>query len=276
MGDALFPVFGTTVPPLLGRQAIMDRLWRELTKPTPSHLQVVGPRYAGKTVLFHALAQRMKQDDSPFRCVVLWDLGHLTPESNADFIAALNERVRGALHKAGSAYADELRDVAPEDAYGTLKEVLEVLADEGVSVLLLLDGFDRPLGGGRLTRNLWDQLRELGSLPNLRFVTASRQPLSRLIRSEESATSDFWNIFDQSPVRVGPFDAADLDAILARMSVALDAGARTELVNWSGGFPPFVLTLLNEIQARHGDGAVGALDINAAAPAASQQLGAAI
>jgi hypothetical protein len=272
MADALFPVFGTTVAPMLGRRAIMDRLWRELTKQTPSHLQVVGPRYAGKTVLLHALAERMRQPDSPFRCVILWDLGHLTPGSNADFLLALAERIGDGLRKAGSAYADELRNLSVDNVDGTLKEVLEVLKDEDFSILLLMDGFDKPLAGGRLSRNLWDQLRELGSLPNLRFVTASRQPLSRLIRSEESATSDFWNIFDQNPVRVGPFEDEDIEAILARSALRFDTGARSELDNWSGRFPPLLLMLVNEVQAHCVTGGVEAQHVNEAATAAARQL----
>ena len=32
-----------------------------LTKAIPDHLQVVGPRFAGKTVLLHELATRLRQ-----------------------------------------------------------------------------------------------------------------------------------------------------------------------------------------------------------------------
>ena len=276
MVDAPFPVFGTTVAPMLGRRAIMERLWRELTKQTPSHLQVVGPRYAGKTVLLRALAERMRGADSPFRCVILWDLGHLTPGSNSDFMLALAERIGDGLRKAGSAYAKDLRELSADDAYETIKEVLELVAEDGIRILLLMDGFDKPLAGGRLSRNLWDQLRELGSLPNLRYVTASRQPLSRLIRSEESATSDFWNIFDQNPVRVGPFDDEDIDAILARSALRLDTGARSELDNWSGRFPPLLLMLMNEVHRQCLAGGIEARHVNEAAASAGQQLEATI
>jgi hypothetical protein len=83
MADVLFPVFGTLVPPMLGRRKVMDRLWRELTKNTPTHLQVVGPRYAGKTVLLQALATRMQDDDSPYRIDAssrgIWVIGLRSP-----------------------------------------------------------------------------------------------------------------------------------------------------------------------------------------------------
>lgn len=262
MTDALFPIFGTGVAPMIGRKQTMDRLWRELTKPTPSHLQIVGPRFAGKTVLLHALAKRMRADESPFQVVLTWDLGHQTPDSNEAFLGQLCERMTTAFQEAAVPYADELLGLDPDDRYGTLMEVLEVLNGDGLRVLLLMDGFDKPLAGGKLTRNLWDQLRELGSLPNLRYVTASRRPLSQLIRSEESATSDFWNIFDQTPVRVETFDDDDMAAVIEQLPFELDSGARTELGNWSGHFPPLLLGLLNEVHQIRGDGRAGAAQIN--------------
>jgi hypothetical protein len=36
---------------MLGREATMERMWGALTKATPDHLQMVGPRFAGKTVV---------------------------------------------------------------------------------------------------------------------------------------------------------------------------------------------------------------------------------
>lgn len=140
-----------------------------------------------------------------------------------------------------------------------------MLGDDGIKILLLLDGFDKPLAEDRLTRNLWDQLRELGSLGNLRYVTTSRKPLRHLIRSEESATSDFWNIFDQSPVRVETFDDADLNAVVGQLPFELDGGACTALKNWSGHFPPLLLGLLNAACNVCGVGRAGAAQINAAA-----------
>jgi hypothetical protein len=49
MPDRIFQIFGATIPPLIGRKVIMARLWNSLTKPTPDHLQVIGPRFAGKS-----------------------------------------------------------------------------------------------------------------------------------------------------------------------------------------------------------------------------------
>ncbi|WFU74261.1 hypothetical protein [Bradyrhizobium sp. CB2312] len=109
-----------------------------------------------------------------------------------------------------------------------------------------MDGFDKPLSNGRLTRNLWDQLRELALKPSLRLVTASRRTLRDLIRNPESQTSDFWGIFDPSPVRVGCFDENDLAALLHQLPhLKLTGGAQTELWNASNGCPVMMLEALN-------------------------------
>ncbi|MBF0400283.1 MAG: ATP-binding protein [Magnetococcales bacterium] len=230
---------------MIGRAAIMQKLWNELTKPSPSHLSVIGPRYAGKSVLLHALAERMRRNDSPYGVVSLWDLGHQTPDSDEAFLLAMCRRLGQGLKAVNEECADHLL-AAKETPAEDLREVMELLQEEEVKILMLWDGFDKPLGAGRLTRNLWDQLRELAQSPSLRLVTATRRPLQELIRSEESITSDFWNIFDMNPIRIGPFDDADRTAILANLSnTQFNGGAQTELANWTGGCPPLFLSVVN-------------------------------
>ena len=70
--------------------------------------------------------------------------------------------------------------------------------------------------GTGLTRNLWDQLRSLAQRTSLRFVTGSRRPLRELCRTEESRTSDFWEIFYDTPVRVTALDDSDWDPFFNR------------------------------------------------------------
>ena len=269
MAEALFPILGPTIAPLLGRAAVMQRLWNDLTKQTPSHLSVVGPRYAGKTVLMHGLAERMRQDDSPYAAVITWDLGHQTPDSNTAFLKTLCHKLGEGLKASGNDYYGEVLLAVEENEYDELREVLDALHTDECKVLMLWDGFDKPLSTGKLTRNLWDQLRELASCPSLRLVTATRRPLAELIRSEESVTSDFWNIFDMTPVRVGLFDESDRAVILEKIpGVTFKSGATTELENWSAGYPPLYLTLLNHILKNGGTKEVDNKAVNEAAQTA--------
>lgn len=267
MADAIFPILGATIAPMMGRAAIMQRLWNDLTKQTPSHLSVVGPRYAGKTVLVHGLAERMRQADSPYASVIIWDLGHQTPDSNPAFLKTLCRKLGEGLKSSGNDYGDHLLAVEG-DEYDEMREVLDALHTDDSKVLMLWDGFDKPLSTGKLTRNLWDQLRELASYPSLRLVTATRRPLAELIRSEESVTSDFWNIFDMTPVRVGLFDESDRAIVLEKLSgVTFKSGARSELENWSAGYPPLYLALLNQIKESGVSGEIDNQVVNDAAKA---------
>lgn len=247
MSDSRFPILGAAVPPMLGRAAILQRMTGALTKAIPDHLQVVGPRFSGKTVILHELAARLRQVGKPYSAVVLWDLGHQTPGTDELFMQRLARELSSALQGSHADYAKHLRD-SKGNPYQDIAEVLDLLKEEGGKVLAIMDGFDKPLSNGQLTRNLWDQLRELALKPSLRLVTASRRTLRDLIRNPDAQTSDFWNIFEPTPVRVGCFDETDLTAALAAMPERpLAPGAQTELWNASNGFPVLMLGVLNAV-----------------------------
>lgn len=247
MPDNRFPILGTTVPLMLGRAAILQKITGALTKAIPDHLQVVGPRFAGKTVILHELANRLRKAGSPYSAVLVWDLGHQTPGTDALFMQGLARELSAALKENHADYAEHLRS-SQVNPYQDIAEVLDLLKDEEAKVLAIMDGFDKPLSNGQLTRNLWDQLRELALKPSLRLVTASRRTLRDLIRHPDAQTSDFWNIFEPNPVRVGCFDESDLADVLATMpELQLTAGAHTELWNASNGFPVLVLGVLNAV-----------------------------
>lgn len=255
MPDSRFPILGTTVPPMLGRAAILQKMTGALTKTIPDHLQVVGPRFAGKTVVLHELAARLRQTGSPYTAVVVWDLGHQTPGTDAQFMQRLARELSAALLASHPDYAEHLKSTQ-DSPYQDIAEVLNALKDEGTKVLAIMDGFDKPLSNGQLTRNLWDQLLDLARKPSLRLVTASRQSLYQLLRNPESQTSDFWGIFD-TKIHVGCFDEADLTAVLKTMPERpLSAGAQTELWNASNGFPLLLLGILNAVCETGTGGAV--------------------
>jgi hypothetical protein len=272
MPDPRFPILGTTLPSMLGRVAILQRMMAALTKTTPDHLQVVGPRFAGKTVLLNELASRLRQMGSPYTAVVVWDLGHQTPGTDALFMQRLARELSVALRTSHPDYAEHLRS-NQDNPYQDIAEVLNALKEEGAKVLAIMDGFDKPLSNGQLTRNLWDKLRELALSTSLRIVTASRRTLRELIRHPDAQTSDFWNIFDPTPVRVGCFDESDLTSVLAKMpELQLAAGAQTELWNASNGFPVLVLGVLNAVYDTVKSGVVSPEAMRAACDSAYSTL----
>jgi len=254
MPDGRFPICSAEVPPCIGREALLQRMLGALTKPVPDHLQVIGARFAGKTVLLTEVIRRLEAAEKPYTAFVHWDLGHRTPGNDDEFLKRLKQELIEALKARHSDYAEYLK-TADGSPYEDISTVLASLVDDG-KVLAVLDGFDKALANGRLTRNLWDQMRELAAKPSLRLVTASRRTLRELIRHPDAQTSDFWNIFDQSPVRVGCFDEQDLDAALQQApEIRLSPGARTELWGSTNGYPILVLEVLNALisSGTHGD-----------------------
>ncbi|WDG53910.1 hypothetical protein [Pseudomonas chlororaphis] len=244
MPDNRFPILGTSVPPMIGRTAILQKMMGALTKEVPDHLQVIGPKFSGKTVVLHELAACLQKAGSPYSAIILWDLGHQTPGTDELFMQRLASELSSALKDSHHDYAEHLKDLQG-NPYREIAEILDLLKEENSKVLAIMDGFDKPLANGQLTRNLWDQLLDLARKPSLRLVTASRRSLYQLLRSPESQTSDFWGIFD-TKVTIGCFDDCDMSCLLAAVHpLSFSTGAQTELWNASNGFPILTLGVLN-------------------------------
>lgn len=256
MAEAPYQILGTSIPALVGRHNYVRQILGELGKQSPSHISLVGPKYSGKSVFLKSIADRLIAANEPFSCVILWDLAHLTPNSDEQFISALAGHLATNISPSMRDYASMLAGAT----YREIREVLEALGEEGFRILMIWDGFDRPLRSGTFSRNLWDQLRELALQPSLRLITASRRPLRELIRNEQSVTSDFWEIFGFN-IRLGAFEEQDIDAIFEGHEVSLAKGARTEFVNSTGLYPPVALALANQLIGKHSGIEVGNADV---------------
>src|SRR5262245_24349197 len=139
MPDRTFPILGTSVPPMLGRDAIVQKMLGALAKPIPDRLQVVGPRFAGKTVILHELARRLCAAGSPYTAVLIWDVHHQTPATEELFMQRFARELSGACAVHHVDYADHLKT---SKAYSDIADVLDALAHEGGKVLAIMDGID--------------------------------------------------------------------------------------------------------------------------------------
>jgi Cdc6-like AAA superfamily ATPase len=246
-----YPVLGLEVPTLRGRQKIFEQVCRGLTKPTPDHISVVGPKYFGKTVLAHALAAHFRKTGSPYAVVCLWDLRHETPTDDAAFVRSLAKILDTQLLKLGHNKYHEYLDAGAggKDTIGMIQEVAASLESDRVGVLIILDDFDRLAQETRITKNLWDFLRSLAQRTNLQFLTTSRKGLRESIPSKESLSSDFWNIFSNKVV-LSPFDQQAIDEVVQPLIAAgysVDPSAKKEILNWSGGVPILAIGLCRAI-----------------------------
>lgn len=237
-----FPLFQPDAP-MLGRKELFANLCGELTKPTPAHLSLVGARYRGKSVILHALVNAMEQSGAYHR-VIYWDLGHNTPQTDAEFLKSLSTRIAKAISDSHPDLAEYLRE--EDSAFGDLHEVMVSLASRELRILLIWDGFDRPLRQGRLTRNLWDNLLELCRTESFRVVTASRRKLQELIRDEQSVTSELWQVFRVE--KIGCLTPSDIEHFAANLpSHIFQPGSLKEVMNWTGGLPILAAWLFGKI-----------------------------
>ena len=249
MTENPYRTFGPSIPPMLGRASLVRQIERHLLKPSPDHVSVVGPAHYGKSVLLRHLADTHRRESEAFLTTVHVDLRHQTPKSDAAFKRRFAEEIKAALRAERPQIAEYL-ELEEEAIHESLDLVFTDLDGEGKRLLVVLDGFDKVLRDGELTRNLWDRLRSLAQKPSLRLVTGSRRPLRELCRTEESRTSDFWEIFYDTPIRIGALDDSDWEPFLQPLldtGGVVDEPARKEIVNWTGGVPWLVCALLRRL-----------------------------
>ena len=249
-----YQVLGPSVPPMLGRAALMGRIDKHLRKPSPDHVSVVGPAHYGKSVLLHHAAVTYRDGIEQYVTAAYVDFHRREPPaSDREFMRRFAEEIKAALRgsRPDTAGYFEIDDVPEHEVLGL---VLDQLENDGVRLLAVLDGLDHAFAGSGLTRNLRDQLRALAERNTLVLVTGSRRPLRELRKIEESRTSDFWESFYDTPVRVAALDDGDMEAFLQPLRDAgceLDESARNEVVHWTGGVPLLVCALLRRLWDEH-------------------------
>lgn len=256
MSDSPYQVLGVSVPSMFGRERLFDTLCRHLNKPNPDHVSVIGPALFGKSVLLSHLATQFARPSEYFSTSLYWDLRHGTPVTDDEFRRRFAEHVKRVLQQVEPELAAYL-DFEDEGLHDLLHLVFGEMQTGGVRFLAVLDGFDRLLAEGHITRNLWDNLRTLCQMTSLRLVTGSRSRLRELCKTEESRTSDFWEIFYDTPVQVGCFEEHDWDGFLnpfESRGVKFDGSAVKEFGNWTGGVPTLSAALAERLYLEVGDG----------------------
>ena len=248
-----YQVLGASVASMLGRAALVQRLDSHLQKTTPDHLSMVGPAHYGKTVLLQHLSGTYRTESSHYMTAVYVDLRHRIPASDREFMQRFAEEIRAALEPVHGEFAEWIES-DDESVHEVLGLVFDELAKSDERLLVVFDGFDYALAGSGLTRNLWDQLRALAQKSSLRLVTGSRRPLRELCNTEETRTSDFWEIFFDTPVRVTALVDTDVETFLQPLrdeGCEFDESAQKEVSNWTGRVPVLLCALLHELWEEH-------------------------
>jgi hypothetical protein len=242
MNSNPYKVQGTAPVHMFGRQNVYDALIRHLTKETPDHVSVIGAKYIGKSVLLRTMADHFARTNKRYIATIYWDLRHHTPAFDSDFQQRFASEIQKALQRVKPELSKEI-DATAENPFEIIDIILGELDRDNLKILMVMDDFDRILAGASLTRNLWDSLRDLALHPALRLVTGSQRRLRELCKTDDSKTSDFWNIFYDSPVQITALTGDDIEYFLQPLydrRITFDSAASKELVNWTGGVPALV------------------------------------
>ncbi len=234
---------------MLGRKRMFDKVCGMITKPTPDNVSIVGPKLYGKTVLLQQIYKFFSKRNESYIGSVYIDLKHDTPQTDLEFIKVMAKGIRSSIQDLKPDLAKELFDTDDDSLFDILKLVLEHFAGDKERMLVVFDGFDPLPIGSTISPNLLDQLRTLVELPSLTLVVGSRLRLRELCKTEATRGSDFWRNF-AGPVEVGCFDESDMDDILSplvKRSVTVEKGAKTELMNWTGGIPVLLTQVLGNL-----------------------------
>ena len=258
MSESPYQIRGGSVPQMLGRELLFEKLCGHLTKSTPDHVCVVGPPGFGKSVILNHLARHFQERADNFAATMYWDLRHGTPKTDDEFRRRFAERIKLALQLVDFELAGYL-ELEDEGLPDLLHLVFEEMESNGIRFLAVLDGFDHVLAGSGITRNLWDELRTLCQMSSLRVVTGSRSRLRALCKTEDSRTSNFWEIFNPEPLKIGCFENSDWRGILNPFdacSVKFEDSASKEIGNWTGGVPVLAVALAGRLLANAPQGAL--------------------
>ncbi len=121
-----FPIFENDIP-RIGRWNDVQRICDHLLKVTPQHVSVVATRFSGKTVLLAAVAEYVR-GKGDCECVIEWDPGHNTPQTDEEFVDEMSKRIAGAFRALGK---DEAEYLTGEGAtFDDLKKFIDLLGSE--------------------------------------------------------------------------------------------------------------------------------------------------
>lgn len=245
-----YQVLGVSAPKLLGRETILANLESHLLKPTPDHVSVIGFARYGKSVLLNYLAEKYRAGNEYFTTSLYIDLRHTTPRTDEEFRCCFAKGVKSIIKRFRPEVAEYIDLTDSSSIHELLDFAFGELNNTGDRLLAVLDGFDHVLDTSNITRTLWDNMRTLALHSSLTLVTGSRRPLRELCASEESKSSDFWEIFYDTPLEINKLEDADWEGFLKPMldkQITIEPAAKREIVVWTGGVPLLAAALMREL-----------------------------
>ena len=255
-----YQVRGPGIPQMLGRERIFKELCTHLTKPTPSHVHVVGPPRFGKSVLLKHLASYFRDKRDHYVTTLYWNLGLHPPKTDDEFLRRFAAEIKNRLQSVKPELAEylKLKDEGLSDVFKDMK-------NEELRFLAVLDGFDYVVEESSITKYLWDEMTTFGEEDSLWLVTGSQCRFSELYSSEDSRMRNFSGIFFDTPLQVGCFESHDWSGFLGPLKsrrITYDDSALKEISNWTGGVPELAAALAQRIFDEFSDVTISKSDVD--------------
>ncbi len=228
-----------------GRSEDLRQIVNRLRSSAHESTSVVGERRIGKTSLLKHLDNRAVAAELGLLpeeyCLVYIDFQGLTDTTPQRFWQRVLRKMERAICL--PALVPEIQAVRKMDEFDLfdLEDLFEMIADEGLTTVLLLDEFEYVTQNPNFGSDFFGGLRALAIHQNLPLVTATRRELVDLCHSEELKGSPFFNIFANVVLR--PFGRDEviemLDGYLAQTELAFSGREKELVIGLGGGYPFF-------------------------------------
>ena len=229
----------------IGRQSDIRQVVNRLRSSAHESTSIVGERRMGKTSLLKHLESKDVAADLGLPpeefCMVYMDFQGLTDITPQRFWQRVLQKTKRAI--CNPSLTTEISDVLSLQQFDIfdLEDLFTIIADENITVVLLLDEFEYVTQNPNFGSDFFGGLRALAIHHNLPLVTSTRRELIDLCHSEELKGSPFFNIFANIVLR--PFEPEEVNDLVSNYLIDSEIQfSETEIdLLWSlgGGYPFF-------------------------------------
>ncbi|HSM23647.1 MAG TPA: AAA-like domain-containing protein [Anaerolineaceae bacterium] len=234
-----------------GRTEELRQIVNRLRSSAHESTSIVGERRIGKTSLLkhldnQSVAEQLGLSKDEF-CIIYMDFQGLTDITPERFWQRILQKMERAICL--PEIVPEIKELRSQQTFDLfdLEDLFATIADNGLTMVLLLDEFEYVTQNTNFGSDFFGGLRTLAIHHNLPLITATRRELVDLCHSDELKGSPFFNIFANIVLR--PFLHAEvellLEGYLKESGLTFDEQENELIWKLGGGYPFFTQMAAN-------------------------------